>query len=113
MALIDWGNNTAAETYRGRMDSVLSSLIAVGASITPASPEGDPLRLAWEKGDSILAKALVRRGASDAAWSPDERKAREHRATSRRSGRGRWNGGSQAENGWSDALWSSLPIRKG
>ncbi|MFC4763007.1 hypothetical protein [Dyella koreensis] len=75
MVLIDWGNNTAAETYRGRMDNVLSSLIAMGASITPASPASDPLRLALEKGDSILAKALVRRGASDAAWSPDERKA--------------------------------------
>ncbi|SFS12124.1 hypothetical protein SAMN05216570_2616 [Dyella sp. OK004] len=74
MALIHWGNQTAAETYRGRMDSVLDSLIAMGASITPASPEGDPLRLALQESDSILAKALVRRGASDTSWSPDERK---------------------------------------
>lgn len=75
IALIEWGNHTAAETYRGRMDSVLGSLITMGASITPASPENDPLRLALQKSDSILAKALVRRGASDAAWSPEDRKA--------------------------------------
>lgn len=75
LALIDWGNQTAMGTYRGRMDSVLGSLIAMGANVTPTSPENDPLRLAWEKGDSILAKALVRHGASDATWSPDDRKA--------------------------------------
>ena len=75
LALIGWGQQTAAGTYRGRMESVLGSLIAMGANITPTSPESDPLRLASQKGDSILAKALMRHGASDAAWSPDDRKA--------------------------------------
>lgn len=75
LALIDWGHQTADETYRGRMDSVLGSLIAMGAHITQESPENDPLRLAWKDGDAILAKALVHHGASDAAWSPDDRKA--------------------------------------
>lgn len=75
LALIDWGHQTADGTYRGRMDGVLGSLIAMGANIKPASPDNDPLRLAWKDGDAILARALVRRGASDAAWSPDDRKA--------------------------------------
>jgi hypothetical protein len=74
-ALIGWGHQTATGTYRGRMDSVLGSLIAMGVSIRPTGPENDPLRMAWKDGDSILAKALVRHGASDAAWSPDDRKA--------------------------------------
>lgn len=75
LALIDWGNQTAAKTYRERLDSILGALITMGANLTPTRPEDDPLRLAWQKSDAILVKALVRHGASDAAWSPDDRKA--------------------------------------
>ena len=75
LALVNWGQQTAAGTYRERLDNMLGSLIAMGANLTPTNPENDPLRLASQKGDSILAKALMRHGASDAAWSPDDRKA--------------------------------------